>query len=79
MNNSTIKSARLEPRFGGARVLMRLHAANARKKDSGATKDLLVQIGAIEDDSYAEFISMRWVAEGDGISVRIEPLTRAAR
>jgi hypothetical protein len=38
--NSTIKSARLEPRFGGARVLMHLHAAIARKKDSGATEDL---------------------------------------
>lgn len=48
-----------------------------RKRDLGnllkATEDLLVHLGVIEDDSHAEMISMRWVTQGEGVRVRIEP------
>jgi crossover junction endodeoxyribonuclease RusA len=35
--------------------------------------DLLKSIGAIEDDYLCEMISARWVTNGDGVAVRIEP------
>jgi crossover junction endodeoxyribonuclease RusA len=35
--------------------------------------DLLMHIGAIEDDSNCEMVSARWVTTGDGVQVRIEP------
>ena len=34
--------------------------------------DLLVQIGTIEDDKLAEMICIRWVTNGEGVTVRIE-------
>lgn len=35
--------------------------------------DLLMHIGAIEDDSNCEMVSARWVTTGKGVQVRIEP------
>ena len=35
--------------------------------------DLLMHIGAIEDDSNCEMISARWVTTGEGVSIRVEP------
>lgn len=35
--------------------------------------DLLVHIGAIDDDSDCEMVSARWVTTGDGVQVHIEP------
>jgi crossover junction endodeoxyribonuclease RusA len=35
--------------------------------------DLLKSIGAIEDDYLCEMISARWVTNGDGVAIRIEP------
>lgn len=35
--------------------------------------DLLKSIGAIEDDHLCEMITARWVTQGDGVAVRIEP------
>ena len=35
--------------------------------------DLLQSLGVVEDDSYAELISMRWVTTGEGVTVRITP------
>jgi crossover junction endodeoxyribonuclease RusA len=36
--------------------------------------DLLVSIGAIQDDSLCEMVTARWVTQGEGIYVRIEPV-----
>jgi len=46
-----------------------------------ALEDLLQSVGTIEDDAYAEMISLRWVTTGEGVAVRIhstatEELTR---
>ncbi len=34
--------------------------------------DLLMSVGAVDDDSHCELVSARWVTTGDGITVRIE-------
>lgn len=34
--------------------------------------DLLMSVGAVEDDSHCEMVSARWVTAGEGITVRIE-------
>lgn len=48
-----------------------------RRRDLGNLEkplsDLLVEIGVIDDDRYADMISFRWVTTGEGIVVRIEP------
>ena len=47
-----------------------------RRRDLGnlekSVSDLLQSVGVIEDDCYAEMISMRWATSGDGVSVRLE-------
>jgi len=35
--------------------------------------DLLMHIGAIDDDSDCQMITARWVTTGEGVHVRIEP------
>lgn len=35
--------------------------------------DLLMHIGAIDDDSNCEMIVARWVTTGDGVNIRVEP------
>lgn len=37
------------------------------------TSDLLVSIGAVADDSDCEMVSARWVTQGEGLYVRLEP------
>lgn len=36
------------------------------------TCDLLKSVGVIEDDSLCEMLNMRWVTQGDGMTVRVE-------
>jgi len=47
-----------------------------KRRDLGnlleATEDLLTSVRIIQDDSLSEMISMRWVTQGEGITVRIE-------
>jgi len=35
--------------------------------------DLLMFIGAVEDDSDCEMVTARWVTTGEGVNVRVEP------
>jgi crossover junction endodeoxyribonuclease RusA len=35
--------------------------------------DLLVKIGAVDDDCHCEMLSARWVTSGDAVFVRITP------
>ena len=35
--------------------------------------DLLMLIGAVDDDSDCEMITARWVTIGEGVNVRVEP------
>jgi Holliday junction resolvase RusA-like endonuclease len=37
-----------------------------------AVSDLLVRLGAIEDDSHCEALFGRWVTAGEGMTVRVE-------
>lgn len=34
--------------------------------------DLLMSVGAVDDDSHCEMVSARWVTSGEGVSVRVE-------
>jgi len=38
-----------------------------------AINDLLVKHGVVEDDSLCEMLSARWVTDGEGVCVRVEP------
>lgn len=36
------------------------------------TSDLLQLVGVVANDCHCEFVSARWVTEGEGMSVRVE-------
>ena len=62
---------------GPYKIFITAARPDKRKRDLGnlekATSDLLQSCGVISDDCHAEMITMRWVTQGDGIGVRIEP------
>lgn len=65
-------------RINGAYSLM-IHAKRPDRKKRDLDNiikpisDLLVKIGAIEDDHLCEMLSARWVTSGEGVTVRITP------
>jgi Holliday junction resolvase RusA-like endonuclease len=36
------------------------------------TSDLLQLVGVVANDCYCEFVSARWVSQGEGMSIRLE-------
>jgi Holliday junction resolvase RusA-like endonuclease len=36
------------------------------------TSDLLQLVGVVANDCYCEFVSARWVTQGEGMSIRVE-------
>jgi crossover junction endodeoxyribonuclease RusA len=69
---------RAQERIKGA-YRLRITAArpDKRKRDLDniikPISDLLKSSGAIEDDSLCEMLTARWVTNGDGVAVRLEP------
>lgn len=70
-----------EQRVGGIRgpYKISIHAArpDKRVRDLGnlikATEDLLQHVGVIENDSLCEQLGIRWVTQGNGLTVYIDP------
>jgi crossover junction endodeoxyribonuclease RusA len=64
--------------IGAYKLSMTAARPDKRKRDLDnlikPVSDLLASIGAIENDSQAEQINLRWVTTGEGIAVRIEPV-----
>ena len=67
-----------QPFLGPYKLTVQLARPDRRKRDLDniafkAINDLLVKLGIVQDDSMCEMLSARWVSEGDGVYVRVEP------
>lgn len=62
---------------GPYKMVMHAVRPDKRKRDLSnlikASEDLLQHVGVIGDDSDCELLTIRWVTQGDGVTVFIDP------
>lgn len=70
-----IKSQKPEGIVGAYKLT--IHAVRQNKRADidniiKPTSDLLQMVGVVANDCHCEFVSARWVSQGEGMSIRVE-------
>ncbi len=70
-----IKSQKPEGIVGAYRLTIQAVRQNKRADIDNIikpTSDLLQLVGVVANDCYCEFVSARWISQGEGMSIRVE-------